>query len=84
MGFNRGIDEEINNKNNLIQFNCPHVGKNLSVGKIKFGTKDHMITVCALYDTCASMCLMSCSLAQVLEFHGLAAKDRLETIKLTG
>ncbi|CAF2177937.1 unnamed protein product, partial [Rotaria magnacalcarata] len=84
MGFDRGIDEEINKKNNLIQFNCPHVGKNLSVGKIKFGTKDHMITVCALYDTCASMCLMSCSLAQVLEFRGLAMKDRLEAIKLTG
>ncbi|CAF4349768.1 unnamed protein product, partial [Rotaria magnacalcarata] len=64
-------------------FWCNHYGKNYSVGTITFG-QTQGIKVCALYDSCASLSMMSSSLAQHLDDQGLLIRDTTENLNITG
>ncbi|CAF2137331.1 unnamed protein product [Rotaria magnacalcarata] len=65
------------------KFWCNHYGKNYSVGTITFG-QTQGIKVCALYDSCASLSMMSSSLAQHLDDQGLLIRDTTENLNITG
>ncbi|CAF2061883.1 unnamed protein product [Rotaria magnacalcarata] len=65
------------------KFWCNHYGKNYSVGIVTFG-QTQGIKVCALYDSCASLSMMSSSLAQHLDDQGLLIRDTTENLNITG
>ncbi|CAF3745571.1 unnamed protein product [Rotaria socialis] len=74
---------QIIQSSNDLKFQCKHYGENISVGYITFGLKNG-ISVCALYDSCASLSMISASLAQYLEEQGLLIYDAKENISLIG